>query len=749
MPPSALSHWLPSADYLAGSLVSALWRASFQGLVLLAVVWALSVAMRRRIPPRARFWLWWLACAKLLTAVLVGGLAISLPILPAYHATPSSWLSRLAPPDRIVSAPRRDSPAPSRGEPAGARPDPAVAPDRVAAAPHVAAPTRAPSAAASTAYYPSPAFYLASAYLVGLLLALAGQARAYHRMRRLRERCAPEPAFDGRVRRLAQRFGVRPPPVRMSPAGDGPLVTGLRRPVIIVPFGFDRLPDAEAEMALAHEIAHIRRRDLPLAVVPGLVRTLFFFLPLAHVAASECAAAREEDCDAFALEATGATPAGYAALLVRLVSSNSGLAIGMAAASFQRLRRRLGALGDSGGRHSGPSRAVRLLSSLALASMAAAVLPWRIAASGGAHPEREGPAESRPPRYAVTDLGTLGGNYSAAFGLNDRGDVVGAANVYPRGGMGHAFLFRDGRLRDLGAGSAYRHSLAEAVNERGLAAASAYRSSYRTGEQFAFVWNGRSRRYIGSLPGFRHARAADINDRTQVAGTALSGRTDADGATVARAFLWHEGRIRDLGTLGGRYSHALALNEAGQVVGKADTPDNLTRAFLYEDGTMRDLGTLGGSDSTAYDVSEGGLAVGTSDTAGGARRAFAIRAGSAMEDLGTLPGFAASAAYGVAEQDAGVAGSLVVGEATAEGGLSRAVTWLQDGGGTWRAADLNDLLDADSGQRWLLRSARAVNARGQIVGYGTVNGRTHAFLLTPKVMGPASAAADMVSSPGR
>jgi probable HAF family extracellular repeat protein len=44
--------------------------------------------------------------------------------------------------------------------------------------------------------------------------------------------------------------------------------------------------------------------------------------------------------------------------------------------------------------------------------------------------------------------------------------------------------------------------------------------------------------------------------------------------------------------------------------------------------------------------------------------------------------------------------------------------------------DLNDLIAADSG--WVLINANAINASGQITGYGTKNGRNRAFLLTPK-----------------
>ncbi len=46
--------------------------------------------------------------------------------------------------------------------------------------------------------------------------------------------------------------------------------------------------------------------------------------------------------------------------------------------------------------------------------------------------------------------------------------------------------------------------------------------------------------------------------------------------------------------------------------------------------------------------------------------------------------------------------------------------------------DLNHLIPANSG--WLLQFANAINDQGQIAGYGTLNGQTEAFLLTPQII---------------
>ena len=74
--------------------------------------------------------------------------------------------------------------------------------------------------------------------------------------------------------------------------------------------------------------------------------------------------------------------------------------------------------------------------------------------------------------------------------------------------------------------------------------------------------------------------------------------------------------IIDLGTLGGTYSSAFAINERGQVVGDSTTDPNSgeTHAFLWQRGTMTNLGTLGGSFSQALAINERGQVMGKSTT---------------------------------------------------------------------------------------------------------------------------------------
>jgi probable HAF family extracellular repeat protein len=77
--------------------------------------------------------------------------------------------------------------------------------------------------------------------------------------------------------------------------------------------------------------------------------------------------------------------------------------------------------------------------------------------------------------------------------------------------------------------------------------------------------------------------------------------------------------VTDLGIFGDYYgqSYATDVNELGQVVGNATTAAYFTHAFLWNDGTMIDLGTLGGFNSFANDINDVGQVLGTATIAPG------------------------------------------------------------------------------------------------------------------------------------
>ncbi len=98
---------------------------------------------------------------------------------------------------------------------------------------------------------------------------------------------------------------------------------------------------------------------------------------------------------------------------------------------------------------------------------------------------------------------------------------------------------------------------------------------------------------LGTLPGDNFSVAYHVNNLGEVVGVSGNNRDPAYGHGL-RAFLYREGRMIDLGTLGGVGSQAFNLNDNGQVVGITYQAEGRTIAFLYSNGQMTNLEALAG-----------------------------------------------------------------------------------------------------------------------------------------------------------
>jgi probable HAF family extracellular repeat protein len=113
-------------------------------------------------------------------------------------------------------------------------------------------------------------------------------------------------------------------------------------------------------------------------------------------------------------------------------------------------------------------------------------------------------------------------------------------------------------------------------------------------------------------------RATDLGANT--VGLAINNAGQIVGYTYPASgpnqfpFLWNNGTLTMLGTLGGSSGQALAINSSGQIVGSSEiSGDSATHATLWNNGAVTDLGTLGGTNSRANGINDQGQIVGVSD----------------------------------------------------------------------------------------------------------------------------------------
>ena len=137
----------------------------------------------------------------------------------------------------------------------------------------------------------------------------------------------PDLGLSVEIKRAAEKVKLRKiPTVRIAPDIAGPLVTGVLKPLVIVPNNFDQTFDAQQRhFALVHEFAHIKRRDLWVALTTLIFRALNWPNPLVHYASHKLRGDQEAACDAFVVKVTGGETAhSYAETLVKAVRQAGG-----------------------------------------------------------------------------------------------------------------------------------------------------------------------------------------------------------------------------------------------------------------------------------------------------------------------------------------------------------------------------------------------------------------------------------------
>jgi WD40 repeat protein/beta-lactamase regulating signal transducer with metallopeptidase domain len=184
---------------------------------------------------------------------------------------------------------------------------------------------------------PSPAGVLAAVWLLGALACLARAlvrlALLYNwawRARRVRGR-----QWTARLKSLAERFGLPAVDLRESPAIASPLTLGLFRPVILLPTCRRTWSAEQQDLVLAHELAHVRRRDFLAGLVAELAACLCWFHPLVRWLAGRLRLEQEYTADAWAASAASDTM-NYVRCLARLALELGGERGSLAPAFWRR-----------------------------------------------------------------------------------------------------------------------------------------------------------------------------------------------------------------------------------------------------------------------------------------------------------------------------------------------------------------------------------------------------------------------------
>jgi len=342
----------------------------------------------------------------------------------------------------------------------------------------------------------------------------------------------------------------------------------------------------------------------------------------------------------------------------------------------------------------------------------------------------------QPPNYTVTDLGTLGGTSGSANGVNNSGSVVGFGNL-PGDTEHHAFLWSKGIKSDLGTLGG-PNSSAASINERGEVVGSAETSTPDPlGEDFCgngtnliclpFLWQDGRMVPLSTLGG-NNGFGVGINSRGQVVGDVENTTPDptCDPSITPQVLqikpvIWRNGNIQELPTIGGDPDGSVfAINDNGQAVGITGDCTSTFHAVLWNKGTPTDLGTLRGSLLFPSDINNRGQIVGFAVSSDGTFLAFLWQNGVATE-LGTLPPDVFSLALGINDN------GQIVGDSCDMDFDCRAFLW-QDGTMT----ELNGLVHDPNAP--FLEQAFSINSRGQIAGSTTVQGtpQSSAYLATPR-----------------
>jgi len=358
--------------------------------------------------------------------------------------------------------------------------------------------------------------------------------------------------------------------------------------------------------------------------------------------------------------------------------------------------------------------------------------------------------KSEPARYTITDLGTLeGGTFSQSFSINKYGLVSGSSNLAD--GNQHATLWLEKLKVDIGVpGLGGPNSIAFGDNDGFQSDGEAETSTPDpNGEDFCgfgthltclpFLWQDGEMIQLPTLGG-NNGVAMAISNRGQLAGFAENSTPDT-GCPSPQVLhfmpvVWEKEVIHKMPTFGGDPDGvAQQINDKGEVVGGSGTCATFNTNFLYnlvpvhallwENGKAIDLGNLGGKTGQA-----------------GGNIAYDINNQGQVVGNSDLPGDTTFHAFlwtkGTGMQDLGTLSGDVASVSISINDAGSAVGASLDAkfnprAFLWEKGVMTDLNTRIAGHSPLyLMTGCSINSRGEITGLGmTSTGEIHSYLATP------------------
>src|SRR5713101_386672 len=352
----------------------------------------------------------------------------------------------------------------------------------------------------------------------------------------------------------------------------------------------------------------------------------------------------------------------------------------------------------------------------------------------------------------LADLGVLlGGFNSQAFWINDEESAVGFSQIGVTDPLNgnlqelRGTVWHNGRITTI-ATFGGNDSMAQGVNNRGQVVGFALNPIADSmaplpwpTEMRAFLWDDGVLQNLGTLGG-PDSWAFFINDRGQVVGISYpdsDSSSNCDTPGKNHVFLWEKGRMQDIGTLGGNCAWPEDLSDQGQIVGWSNVSgDSTVHPFLWDRGKIKDLGTLGGSGGVATWVNDQGEVIGGAYTANDEVFLAFVWKNGAMTALDPLPGDCFSIAFRNNSR-----GQVVGASFSCDLSSSRGVLW-ENGA----VIDLSSFVPPGSGFD-VIGDILLLNERGEIAGNGPLpNGDIRFFTLTPVGDDNAASASASVQS---